>query len=152
MADPHRSGYLGGSGWGAAQEVGTGTSTDPAPPHSPAQVTGASEAERARSTFGALFCAPACDRKSDLRSHPSGRGSGGWVTGACVGAGGRACGPLFTPGVLLAPQPSPSLPPGRPASLEISPADPVPWLIPCVSSSVPSSQVASTLGAQRPAL
>ncbi|KAM5240987.1 kunitz-type protease inhibitor 1 isoform 1-T1 [Hipposideros larvatus] len=37
--------------------------------------------------FAALFCAPACDRKSDLLSHPSGRGSGGRVTGACVGAG-----------------------------------------------------------------
>lgn len=53
--------------------------------------------------------------------------------------GGRARVPHFTPGVLLAPQPSPSLPLGWPASLEISPADPVPRLIPCVSSSVPSS-------------
>ncbi|ELK05532.1 hypothetical protein PAL_GLEAN10023603 [Pteropus alecto] len=93
-------------------------------------------AERARSVFGPLFCSRECVGIRDLLGHTFVRRSGGRVTGAYVGGQGRV--PLYTAGVLRASQASPALILSGPASLEVSPADPVPRLIQCVSSSVSS--------------
>lgn len=108
----------------AARDTWTGTSAGPAPPHSPAQVTLAEEsqeeAERVRSMSGPLFCAGACVRVRELFSRPTGCG----VTEVCVGGPGPPA-VLHSRGV-RAPRSSPSLPPGRPSSLEVS------WLIRCL--------------------
>lgn len=115
---------------GAAQEVGTGTSAAPAPPHSPAQVTGAGDGA------GAEHVGPGvprpCARPGTGPPSPSFGPRGGG------GAAGRS----------ELPRPSPGR---RAASLVGSPGGSGSRRVQCRHLSPPLPQVASALGARRPA-
>lgn len=134
----------------AAQEGGTGTSAGPAPPHSPAQVTGARRAPRRRQSrpehVWPFVLRPRVRPGTRAPQPAVGPSVGGGAGGhpSARGRAGRACASPSL-GVRCSP-PSSALPPGPPASLEVSPADVVCLLL----RPLPSFRSQAPLGPRGP--